>query len=237
MSLSLRLIKSKHIFESTTAFFTYRPDTTAFEVNVNFFTLLTRQVGLDTEKASGAGPVFGILIAEMAAPVKRIHYASAGLWFSSCLQHGGIHLGVLQKCYIIFFNGSSMRMGRSCPYTSRAWSVWNGCFEQMKSRDVQEGGLYCACRVFKELWLAQSPGAQLCGCILLASCLLQEPHRSPSAAALTPCNSEGSSEDAEIQTWTFWAGHISAVISQLSACAYLCLQDMLGDQNMPFLRR
>lgn len=28
-------------------------------------------------------------------------------------------------------------------------------------------------------------------------------------------------------------GQISAVISQLSACAYLCLQDTLGDQNMP----
>lgn len=155
----------------------------------------------------------------------------------SCLQPGGMHLEVFQKGYIQFFHETPTVMGRSCPFVLRARSVWNGCSEGIKSRDTQEGDLQGAHGVFKELWLAWSPGAQLCGCICLASCLPWEPHRSPAVVALTPCNSEGSSEDAEIQTWTFWAGQISAVISQLDACAYLWLQDMLGDQNMALLRR
>lgn len=62
----------------------------------------------------------------------------------SRLQHGEMHLGVLQKGYIQFFHGTPMGMGRSCPFILRAWSVWNGCSKGRKTRDMQEGHLHSA---------------------------------------------------------------------------------------------
>lgn len=75
------LLKINNIIESTSAFLTYRANPAAFEVIGRFFPLV--EASLDTEeKASGAGPMFRVLMAERAAPVEQICYESAGFWFS-----------------------------------------------------------------------------------------------------------------------------------------------------------
>lgn len=120
-----------------------------------------------------------------------------------------------------------MAIGRSSPFILGEW------VPRRREAQGRAGRWFVQCSWgFEGAVAPQAPGL---GSAVPPARLPARPGSSPlpTMAALTPCDSGGSSEDAEFQTWTFWEGQISAVISQLRACAYLCLQDTLGDQNMP----